>query len=275
MTEIINTNTLDKVRPSEDFELLDSIDKFFKKKRGHIFEIPKAGTTVAVGISGGLDSIANLVILMERFKLKVYPFFINRGQTAYEQEKKAIAWYEKYFNKKYPNLYTKCIEIKVNTPASEYKDMFRRIKNNATDKNIAYAGRNSILYLTGAEYAYSLKDKGINIKTLFTSHLSVIDIYSCSLTWCRVTNLAICQMFNDYEWQLTSIPIERELGNCYSKEIWIAYCDENNIPLEYTRSCWSNNDLHCGKCKSCIERIEAFEIAKIEDKTQYEFGEVI
>ena len=180
---IINTNTLDKIRPSEDFELLGTLDDIFKKKRGYVFKMPKKGESVLVGVSGGLDSIACTAILMERFGLKVYPYFINRGQTAYEQEKRAIELYEDYFLKRYPELYMKCIEIKVDTPATAYKDMFRRVKNNAKDENIAYACRNSVLYLTGAEYAYSLQDKGIKIRTLFTSHLSVIDIYSCSLTW--------------------------------------------------------------------------------------------
>ena len=85
----------------------------------------------------------------------------------------------------------------------------------------------------------------------------------------RLTNLAICQVFDDYEWQLTSIPIERELKNCYSKEVWVKYCDDHNIPLENTWSCWSKGEKQCGKCKSCKERIEAFEIAGVRDKTEY------
>lgn len=266
---IINSNTLNKTRISEDFALLDTLDDVFRTKRGYVVKMPPKGTSVLVGISGGLDSMANTAILMEQFGLKVYPFFVKRGQTAYKQEKKAIEWYEKYFKARYPDLYTECVEIEIPTPAKAYKDMLRRVKNNSPNPNIAYACRNSIIFLTGAEYAYSLKDKGIKIRTMFTSHLSVIDIYSCSLTWCRLTNLAVCQVMNDYEWQLISIPIEREFGNCYSKEVFVQYCDEHNIPLEHTRSCWSKEILHCGQCKSCQERIEAFELASIKDKTKY------
>lgn len=39
-----------------------------------------------------------------------------------------------------------------------------------------------------------------------------------------------------------------------------------------TWSCYKGGDLHCGKCGTCVERIEAFQLAGIEDPTVYDAG---
>lgn len=41
------------------------------------------------------------------------------------------------------------------------------------------------------------------------------------------------------------------------------------VPLEHTWSCYKGEDLHCGRCGTCVERREAFEMAKIQDPTLY------
>ena len=42
------------------------------------------------------------------------------------------------------------------------------------------------------------------------------------------------------------------------------------VPFEDTWSCYSGGTLHCGKCSTCLARIEAFKIANVTDPTQYE-----
>lgn len=44
---------------------------------------------------------------------------------------------------------------------------------------------------------------------------------------------------------------------------------ELNVPLEFTRSCERNGHYHCGECKPCKERKEAFAKAGIQDNTIY------
>ena len=41
-------------------------------------------------------------------------------------------------------------------------------------------------------------------------------------------------------------------------------------PLDLTWSCYAGRELHCGKCGTCVERKEAFALAKIPDPTKYE-----
>lgn len=39
-----------------------------------------------------------------------------------------------------------------------------------------------------------------------------------------------------------------------------------------TWSCYKGGDLHCGKCGTCVERIEAFALAGLDDPTIYDAG---
>lgn len=42
-----------------------------------------------------------------------------------------------------------------------------------------------------------------------------------------------------------------------------------NVPIEKTWSCYKGEDIHCGRCGTCVERREALHLAKIHDPTAY------
>ncbi|MEE2943798.1 MAG: 7-cyano-7-deazaguanine synthase QueC [Pseudomonadota bacterium] len=42
------------------------------------------------------------------------------------------------------------------------------------------------------------------------------------------------------------------------------------VPFEDTWSCYKGGALHCGRCGTCVERLEAFHLAGVEDPTEYE-----
>lgn len=42
-----------------------------------------------------------------------------------------------------------------------------------------------------------------------------------------------------------------------------------DVPIALTWSCYAGGEKHCGKCGTCVERIEAFKIAGIDDPTEY------
>lgn len=50
---------------------------------------------------------------------------------------------------------------------------------------------------------------------------------------------------------------------------------ELKVPFQFTRTCYKNCELSCGKCGSCIERLEAFKINGIPDPIQYEQSDKI
>jgi 7-cyano-7-deazaguanine synthase len=46
-----------------------------------------------------------------------------------------------------------------------------------------------------------------------------------------------------------------------------------NVPVERTWSCYKGEEKHCGRCGTCVERLEALHDAKVIDKTEYEDAE--
>jgi 7-cyano-7-deazaguanine synthase len=61
---------------------------------------------------------------------------------------------------------------------------------------------------------------------------------------------------------LTKADIVRE-GSAYPRP----------VPYDQTWSCYQGRDLHCGRCGTCVERREAFDLAGIPDPTVYEIAE--
>lgn len=45
--------------------------------------------------------------------------------------------------------------------------------------------------------------------------------------------------------------------------------DEHGVPFAKTYSCYKGGEKHCGKCGTCTERREAFQLAKVNDPTEY------
>lgn len=43
-----------------------------------------------------------------------------------------------------------------------------------------------------------------------------------------------------------------------------------HVPYEQTWSCYKGGDIHCGGCGTCVERKEAFQLAGVEDPTEYQ-----
>ncbi|TXH54674.1 MAG: 7-cyano-7-deazaguanine synthase, partial [Desulfurellales bacterium] len=46
------------------------------------------------------------------------------------------------------------------------------------------------------------------------------------------------------------------------------------VPYEKTWTCYNGGDVHCGRCATCVERLEAFDLAGAVDPVTYEDSEV-
>ena len=57
---------------------------------------------------------------------------------------------------------------------------------------------------------------------------------------------------------------------CMTKAQIASEGDLLNVPFVRTWSCYEGGELHCGKCGTCVERKEAFDVAGVSDPTQYE-----
>lgn len=56
----------------------------------------------------------------------------------------------------------------------------------------------------------------------------------------------------------------------WRKEEIIEKGAELDVPFDETWSCYKGGSLHCGRCGTCVERREAFQLAGVPDPTQYE-----
>jgi 7-cyano-7-deazaguanine synthase len=45
---------------------------------------------------------------------------------------------------------------------------------------------------------------------------------------------------------------------------------ELGVPFRLTWSCYKGGQIHCGRCGTCVERREAFQLAGLADPTEYE-----
>ena len=55
----------------------------------------------------------------------------------------------------------------------------------------------------------------------------------------------------------------------WSKADIVRRGDELGVPFADTWSCYKGGEAHCGTCGTCVERIEAFELAGVPDPTRY------
>ncbi len=56
----------------------------------------------------------------------------------------------------------------------------------------------------------------------------------------------------------------------YSKADILKRALELSLPIEKTWSCYKGEDIHCGRCGTCVERREAFALLNLPDPTRYQ-----
>ncbi len=54
-----------------------------------------------------------------------------------------------------------------------------------------------------------------------------------------------------------------------TKASLVSWGDRLGVPFEKTWSCYKGQEFHCGKCGTCTERREAFQLTGVKDPTQY------
>jgi 7-cyano-7-deazaguanine synthase len=59
----------------------------------------------------------------------------------------------------------------------------------------------------------------------------------------------------------------------FTKADIVGIGEELGVPFAETWSCYEGGELHCGRCGTCVERIEAFDIAGVNDPTVYDWVE--
>jgi len=274
--EIIN---LLKRKELENIDAIKIVEKFLIKKRGYIFKIPPPKTPVILLMSGGLDTTITAAILMEKYKLEVYPLFLRRarGQCGAKKEESSVNFFSKIYTKRYPKQFHWPMKLNMPMPPREIGLPIIKTSNEIlkkwSEQRRGIPVYTSLLVSYGVQYVYFLETtQKIKIRNIFCGVVNYDgnQMAHQTLTALRTTMLDICCQTKDFSWQVVSLAVEKELGFYFSKDTFIKWGQKHNLPIHRTWSCYHDNLLQCGKCGGCEGRKESFFKADIADKTAYE-----
>jgi len=143
------------------------------------------------------------------------------------------------------------------------------IENNilASSKHIStYVPARNIIFLAfAAAYAETI---GANEIVIGTDQIDGGLYADCRLDFMTAFEKAIALGCNAYADKKNDIHIYLPL--VYKrKEENLMEGIKLGVPFEKTWSCYENYELHCGKCRNCNDRRNAFKLAKMHDPTKY------
>lgn len=245
---------------------LKSIENILVSERGYASRAPQ-NEDVVVLMSGGLDSSVMVHKMIDDWNVNVYPLFIQRGAKAEKLEEQAFDYFVDFYKRKFPTKFFEPIKLNYQVPPKEVKYNFPT----AFAKTIGHPLRNSSMQNLAVMYAVSLQTQGIRAKTIFSGSVAEDNTEpELGLLSLRSQTLATCIQMADWQWNITSpltdpCLVERPLG----KKEAIEYALQKFIPLEKTRSCFSENSQACGTCTACVKRLAAFENATVHDNITY------
>jgi 7-cyano-7-deazaguanine synthase len=118
-------------------------------------------------------------------------------------------------------------------------------------------GRNLLLIATAAALAVSRKAGAV----AYAAHAGDHPVYpDCRPDFIEATRDAI-----DFGYGLElDAPFAR-----LTKAGIVAIGSGLDVPFHLTRSCYTSSDIQCGRCSTCVERREAFDLAGVDDPTVY------
>lgn len=275
-------------RAFEDVRAVNTIERYLQNVRGFVFRFPKPGTPVILMVSGGLDSTVTWKLLLETYKLKVYPLFIFRDRQRSKKEFASVRFFYRSFHREYPNL---CMPVMKFSTILSPLELVNAMKNKR-----AYYHPKRILDIYGdidklndpnfypqrvlpflhfyyaLAYAQYLYDhNNLRVNTVITAILAGdgIVVPSQAFTSLRAALLSACFVTNNYNWQYISLPMEKELGHWWYKRDVIKIGHDLGLPLERTWTCYNTLLFQCGVCVTCKNRRQDFYGAGVSDKTWY------
>lgn len=211
----------------------------------------------AVLVSGGLDSAILLAEMVEKQIPKVYPIFIRCGL---HWENTELVYLKKFTNAiKSKNLENLVI---LDVPVGDlYKNHWSLTAQNVPDLNtpdeaVFLPGRNVLLTAKALLWCNLNKVGSLSLGVLESNPFpDATDDFFRNIT--DTVNQSV----------LGNVKLIRPYAGMHKTDVLKSGM---NFPLEYTFSCIRPiNDLHCGKCNKCAERIKGFQQASIKDPTVY------
>ena len=212
-----------------------------------------------VALSGGMDSTTVLAKLLETFdEVSCVSFTYGSKHNHYENESaERIAYY-------YDTPFRK---IDFTVPFSLFNSHLLKSggdipEGHYTDENMSLTvvpGRNIIFLSYLAGYAWSINASVIGIGIHQGDHAIYAD---CRKEFYKAIDTAI-YLGTDNKIQIEAPFIDTD------KQGILEWGIAHNVPYHLTRTCYKDQATACGKCGSCVERLEAFERVKEIDPLRY------
>ncbi len=218
---------------------------------------------VVISLSGGMDSATVLGYYANK-NYKIYPLFFNYGSKHNKHEflcaLKLSEYYEtetlKIVNLNFINELFKSnlLDGQGDIPEGHYNDSNMSLT--------VVPGRNSIFITIMAGYAESVGASVVAIGTHMGDHQIYPDCRETFINSIRETIL----LSSDGK-----VTIETPVQNLDKTGILkMGLQFYKPVPYNFTRTCYKDQILSCGKCGSCQERLEAFSIIGRKDPIQYD-----
>lgn len=124
--------------------------------------------------------------------------------------------------------------------------------------------RNMIMYSIAVGYAVNIKAKAVYVGVHAGDHFIYPD--------CRplfIESLDICSQIGNEGFADKGFRIIAPFLYISKADI-VKVGTSLKVPYDLTWSCYKGGEKHCGKCGTCVERKEAFQLAEVNDPTIYE-----
>ncbi len=222
-----------------------------------------SNNTVVMGLSGGMDSATVLGYYANK-GYKIYPLFFHYGSKHNDKEMlSAIVLADYYETEELKIVHLNFIgELFKSNLLDGQGEIPEGHYNDSNMSLTVVPGRNSIFISIMAGYAESV---GANIVAVGT-HMGDHEIYpDCRQGFIDAMGEAIYRSSDGKIFIKTPVQTLDKTGI-----LKMGYAFDKPVPYEFTRTCYTSNELSCGKCGSCTERLEAFKNIGKEDPIKYQ-----
>jgi len=224
-------------------------------------EIKKA----VVVLSGGMDS-ATALYQAKADGNEVYAVSFNYGQKHKKELDFARQLAEKAGVKEHKVVDLTDINQLVSHSALTGKDIAVPDGHYTAEsmKITVVPNRNMIMYAVALGYAVNLEADAMYVGIHSGDHAIYPDCRPDFITGLQALALVANEGFIKPDFE-----IKAPFVNISKAEI-AAKGNKLGVPYELTWSCYKGGDKHCGTCGTCVERVEAFQLASVIDPTVYE-----
>lgn len=222
---------------------------------------PKYARAVVL-LSGGLDSSTVLAVAYERFR-DVTALSINYGQRHIRELSSAVE-VANWYNVKHEivDLSQVGMILKASSKSSLLGGSAVPDGHYAEEnmKQTIVPNRNMMMISIAAAVVVAQGGGVVGVATHAGDHFIYPD---CRPGFLQAMTLALKEG-NDDDVSLWA-PFMKD-----PKEEIVRVGSQLSVPYHLTWSCYKGGEVHCGQCGTCVERIEAFQKAGVEDPTVYD-----